>query len=330
MSYQAPERLPTYADVMAAATRLAGHAVRTPLLNAPLLDEITGCRTLVKPEMLQRTGSFKFRGAFNRMSMIPQEDRHKGVIAFSSGNHAQGVACAARDLGMSATIVMPADAPAIKIENTRAYGADVRLYDRYREDREKIGKELAAGTGATLVKPYDDLGIIAGQGTVGLEIAEQAAEIGHKPDIALVCCGGGGLSSGTALALKHDFPAIEIYSVEPAGFDDTARSLARGERVENEPGSRSICDALLASTPGEMTFALNSQHLSAGLSVTDEEVLQAMAVAFRTLKVVAEPGGAVALAAVLAGRIDVKGKTVAVVMSGGNVDPARFQEALAS
>ncbi|MCR9255158.1 MAG: threonine/serine dehydratase [Alphaproteobacteria bacterium] len=329
MSHQAPDPLPNPSDIIAAANRLAGHAVRTPLLNAPLLDDLVGTRVLVKPEMLQRTGSFKFRGAYNRISMIPEADREKGVIAFSSGNHAQGVACAARDFGIRATIVMPADAPHIKVENTRSYGADVRLYDRYRENRQAIGEALAAETGATLVKPYDDPGIIAGQGTVGLEIAEQAAELGMKPDIVLVCCGGGGLVSGTALALSEYLPHADVYSVEPAGFDDTARSLAAGERLENAPGAASICDALLASTPGELTFALISRFLKGGLMVTDTEALDAMAVAFRYLKLVSEPGGAVALAALLAGRVDVRGKTVAVVMSGGNVDPARFREALA-
>jgi len=330
MSYQAPNPLPTPSDIIEAANRLAGHAVRTPLLSAPLLDDAVGCHVLVKPEMLQRTGSFKFRGAFNRISMIPPADRQKGVIAFSSGNHAQGVACAARDFGIQATIVMPADAPRIKVDNTRAYGAEVVLYDRYREDRARVGRELAEKTGATLVKPYDDPGIIAGQGTVGLEIAEQAAELGRKPDIVLVCCGGGGLVSGTALALSEYLPAADVYSVEPVGFDDTARSLVAGERLENAPGATSICDALLASTPGELTFALNSRFLKGGLQVTDAEAMHAMAVAFRTLKVVAEPGGAVALAALLSGRVDVAGKTVAVVMSGGNVDPERFREALAA
>ncbi len=322
--------LPTIADIEAAAARLKGRAVRTPLLEAPLLNDALGGRLLVKPEMLQRSGSFKFRGAFNRLSLIPEAARGRGVVTYSSGNHAQGVALAARDLGMPATVIMPSDAPAIKVANTRAYGAEVIFYDRYSEVREEIGRKIAESRGATIVPPYDDPGVIAGQGTVGLEIAEQAAEKGAKLDAVLVCCGGGGLVSGTALAIADRLPGVPVYAVEPAGFDDTGRSLISGQRERNSPEARSICDALLAQTPGELTFALNARLLKGGLVVSDDEVRQAMAEAFRYLKVVVEPGGAVALAAALTGKLPVKGRTVAVVCSGGNVDADMFVAAIAA
>lgn len=323
MSAAAP--LPvTIADIEAAAARLHGHAVRTPLLRHPWLDEAVGGRLLVKAEPLQRTGSFKFRGAYNAVSQAGG----RPVVAYSSGNHAQGVAAAAALNGVAATIVMPADAPAIKINNTRRYGAEVVLYDRLGEDREAIGAAIAASTGAVLIKPYDALATIAGQGTVGLEMAEQAAELGLAPDLAVVCCGGGGLIAGTAIALCDRVPSIAVYAAEPVGFDDTARSLAAGQRVAVEPGAASLCDALLAPTPGELTFSINRQLLAGGVAVTDAEVLHAMRTAFELLKVVVEPGGAVALAAVLAGKLDVQGKTALVVLSGGNVDPAVYARCL--
>jgi threonine dehydratase len=318
------DRLPTCADVEAAAARLRGMARRTPLLESELLNERLGGRVLLKAECLQRTGSFKFRGAFNTISQIAAP----AVVAYSSGNHAQGVAAAARLLGKAATIVMPADAPAIKIANTRALGAEVRLYDRERESREAIGAEIAARTGAALVRPYDDARIIAGQGTAGLEIAEQAAELGVTLDAALIPCGGGGLIAGCGLALRARCPGLELYAVEPEGFDDTARSLAAGERLSNLPGARSICDALLVPTPGELTFALNRRQLTAGLVVSDDEAARAMMASFCDLKLVVEPGGAVALAAILAGRFEVRGRTVAVMLSGGNVDPELFARIL--
>ncbi|MBU0726766.1 MAG: threonine/serine dehydratase [Alphaproteobacteria bacterium] len=319
---------PRFEDIVAAAGRLEGYAVRTPLLEAPLLNAKLGGRLLVKPEMLQKTGSFKFRGAFNRLSLIPEGQRAAGVVAYSSGNHAQGVACAAAMLGLKATIIMPADAPAIKIANTRAYGAEVITYDRFGESREEIGARIATERGATIVRPYDDAGVIAGQGTIGLEIAAQAAELGATLDAVLVCCGGGGLVSGTALALSQRAPGVPVYAVEPAGFDDTARSLESGSRIANDMSNRSICDALLAEKPGEITFALNSVLLKGGLVVSDAEAQIGMATAFRYLKLVAEPGGAVALAAAITGKIDLTGKTVAVVCSGGNVDQATFEAAL--
>jgi threonine dehydratase len=319
------DRLPTFADVEAASERLRGIAVRTPLLEFEALNEQAGGRVLLKAECLQRTGSFKFRGAYNTISQIDAD----AVVAYSSGNHAQGVAAAARLLNKAATIVMPADAPAIKIENTKAYGAAVRLYDRARESREAIGAEIAAGSGAALIKPYDDPRIIAGQGTGGLEIAAQARDRGVEVDIALVPCGGGGLIAGCALALRAAFPGIAIHAVEPAGLDDTARSLEAGARQANAPDAISICDALLIPTPGELTFTINRQVLAGGLAVSDDEVRGAMAFAFRHLKLVIEPGGAVALAAVLSGKLPLEHRTAAVVLSGGNVDPALFATAIA-
>ena len=325
----APDGLPTIADVRDAATRLKGKAVRTPLLEAPLLNERVGGRILLKAECLQRTGSFKFRGAYNRIAQIPVRDRARGVVAFSSGNHAQGVACAARMLGLPATIVMPSDAPRMKIENTKTYGAKVVLYERFTEDRDAISKRIAEETGATIIRPFDDPGIIAGQGTIGLELAEQLAEADASPDAVTVCCGGGGLVSGTALALEETLPGVPVYAVEPADFDDTARSLKSGERLGNAPDARSICDALLSPTPGVLTFAINSRLLAGGIGVTDDEALEAMAAAFRYLKIMLEPGGAVSLAAVLTGKVPADGRTVAVVASGGNCDPDMFARALA-
>jgi len=316
--------LPSFADIEAAATRLAGHAVVTPLLEFPALNNELGGRILIKPETLQRTGSFKFRGAYNKISQLPQEAGAAGVVAYSSGNHAQGVAAAAALLGLPAAIVMPSDAPAIKIDNTRGYGAEVVLYDRYHEVREDVARVLAEERGATVVPPYEDPDIIAGQGTCGLETASQAAALGARLDTMLVCCGGGGLISGIALAMAELSPETAVYSVEPEGFDDTARSLAAGQRLENKPGAKSFCDAILTPTPGALTFALNRRLLAGGLAVSDAEVAAAMAYAFRSLKLVVEPGGAVALAAVLSRKLDLRGKTVALVLSGGNVDPRIF------
>ena len=322
--------LPGYDDVVAAAGRLAGVARRTPLLADTPLDALTGARILVKAESLQVTGSFKIRGAWNRLVQLTPAERARGVVAFSSGNHAQGVAFAARRLGISATIVMPADAPRPKMENTRALGAAVVTYDRLREDREAIAARLAAERGATVVPAFDDPHIVAGQGTVGLEIIEQAAEAGLVPDDVVVCCSGGRLASGVALAVHRHAPAARVWVAEPAGFDDTRRSLEAGERLANAPGGASICDALLAPTPGRITFAVMRGIVAGGLVASDQEVRAAMLAASRQLRLVAEPGGAVALAAVLAGRLPLQGRTVAVVLSGGNVDPELYREVLAA
>lgn len=317
-------------DIREAAGRIAKEAVLTPLLSSPALDAEVGATVLLKAETLQRSGSFKFRGAYNRLSMLTPEERRAGVVAWSSGNHAQGVAAAARIVGAQATIVMPSDAPAIKVENTRNYGAEVVFYDRYTQSREQISFALAQDRGAVVVPSFDDPFIIAGQGTVGLEIAEQAAAAGHSLDAFLCCCGGGGLIAGSATALNALSPHTRMYSVEPQAFNDTARSLAAGTRLSNPPDARSICDALLTPQPGELTFPINMSLLAGGLSVTDDDVRHAMSYAFRVLKLVVEPGGVVALAALLAGKIDLRGQTVAVVLSGGNVDPALFADVLSA
>src|SRR5712671_6046582 len=307
-------------DIDAAARVLAPFAVRTPLLSPPVLNERAGTRVFLKPEMLQRTGSFKFRGAFNKLSSIPPESRGGGVVAFSSGNHAQGVAHAAQLLNMRATIVMPSDAPLSKRERTKAYGAEVVLYDRDREDREAIARDIAARRGATLVRPYDDPHVIAGQGTVGKEIAEDMAALGIAPDIVVAPASGGGLVAGVATAIKARYPQAAVMSAEPEGFDDHARSLRAGRREPNRAEGRTICDALMATVPGEITFAINRRLLTQGVTATDEEVGAAVAFVFREFKLVVEPGGAVGLAALLAGRIEARCKTIVILLSGCNVD----------
>jgi threonine dehydratase len=316
-------------DIDAAARVLAPFVVRTPLLSSPVLNERAGTKVFLKPEMLQRTGSFKFRGAFNKLSSIPPGARGGGVVAFSSGNHAQGVAAAARMLNMPATIVMPADAPLSKRERTKAYGAEVVLYDRDREDREAIARDIAAKRDATLVRPYDDPFVIAGQGTVGREIAEDMAALGLTPDIVVAPASGGGLIAGVATAVKARYPQAMVMSGEPEAFDDHARSLRAGKREPHGAKDRTICDALMASIPGELTFAINSRLLTQGITASDAEVGIAVGFAFRELKLVVEPGGAVGLAALLAGRIDGRGKNVVIVLSGGNVDADLFAKLIA-
>jgi threonine dehydratase len=323
-----PPWRPALADIEDAAARLLGQAVRTPLLESPLLNRRLGMRLLVKAEVLQRTGSFKFRGAYNRISRLTPAELAAGVVAFSSGNHAQGVSEAARLCGAKAVIVMPSDAPATKIAGTRALGGEVVLYDREREDREAIGRRIAAERNLTLVPPYDDPWIIAGQGTAGLEIAQQCRELGVAPDVVMVCCSGGGLTAGIATAIKAMLPATAVYAVEPDGFDDTVRSLRAGERLSILPGQKSLCDALMTPTPGELTFAINRVLLAGAVSVSDAEVEAAMVAAFRHFKLVVEPGGAAALAAALAGKVAVAGKTVVAVATGGNVDPPLYAQIL--
>jgi len=316
------------AMIEAAAARLAGHARRTPLLDSPFLDEIAGRRVLVKAECLQHTGSFKFRGGWSAVSALDAELREQGVIAYSSGNHAQGVALAAKLHGVPSVIIMPADAPRLKIDNTRALGAEVVLYDRAREDRDAIGATLSAERGLTLIKPFDEPQVIAGQGTTGLEIAEQAAAAGVDAADVLVCCGGGGLTSGIALALAEKAPGLRVRTVEPEGFDDVARSLRSGRIERNDSQSGSICDAILTPSPGALTFPILQRLCSPGLAVPDEDCLRAMAAAFTRLKIVLEPGGAVALAAALYHPDQIAGDAVICVASGGNVDAEMFGRAL--
>lgn len=314
------------AMIEAAAARMQGHVRRTPLLNAPLLDKAIGRRVFVKAECLQVTGSFKARGGWSAISALTPETRARGVIAYSSGNHAQGVANAAARHQAPCVILMPSDAPQVKVANTRAYGAEVILYDRAGEDRDAIGARLSTERGLTLIKPYDDPQVIAGQGSVGLELAEQAAEAGIAQAPVFVCCGGGGLSSGIALALAARAPGLGVRTAEPQGFDDMARSLALGQRVRNDALNGSICDAILTPIPGELTFPVLSRLAGPGAVVTDDQALRAMALAFTHLRIVLEPGGAVALAAALFG--DGLPDTVVAVATGGNVDPATFATAL--
>ncbi|MBY0396112.1 MAG: threonine/serine dehydratase [Thermoleophilia bacterium] len=314
--------------IEAAARRLNGHARRTPLLSSPFLDRMAGRRVLVKAECLQHTGSFKFRGGWAAVSALPEAVRQRGVIAFSSGNHAQGVAHAARLHGVPAVIVMPADAPRLKIDNTRALGAEVILYDRATEDRDAIGARLAGERGLTLIKPYDEPEVIAGQGTAGLEIAEQAKAEGVTRGDVLVCCGGGGLTSGIALALEARAPGLRVRPAEPVGFDDVKRSLASGRIERNDRLSGSLCDAIVTPAPGRITFPILKRLCGPGLAVTDDEALRAMAVAFTRLKIVLEPGGAVSLAAALFRGDEIDGDAVIAVASGGNVDTGVFRLAL--
>ena len=314
--------------IRAAAQRIQGHARYTPLLSSPFLDEIAGRRVWVKPECLQHTGSFKFRGGWSALSALDEQTRAKGVIAFSSGNHAQGIALAARSHGVPSVIIMPSDAPALKITNTKALGAEVVLYDRDGESRDAIGAAMSKERGLTLIKPYDEPEVIAGQGTVGLEIAAQAAEHGVTKAEVIVCCGGGGLTSGIALALEADAPDMLVRPVEPEGFEDVARSLKDGVIRSNTATSGNICDAVITIQPGDITFPIMKRLCGSGLTVSEDEALQAMAQAFSRLKLVAEPGGAIALASALYRSDQITGDDVIVVISGGNVDAALFQTAL--
>lgn len=319
-----------FAAIERAAERLAGKAVHTPLLSNRALDQVTGRQVVLKPEMLQVAGSFKFRGAYNRVSRLSQAERAAGVIAWSSGNHAQGVAAAAAMEGVRARIVMPEDAPAIKLANTLALGAEVISYDRYSEDREAISYALAERDGGVIVPSFDDPHVIAGQGTAGLEIFQDARERGLAVDALLVCCGGGGLSAGCALAAAAMSPSTDVFCVEPEGYDDHARSLRSGNRESADTSLHSICDALLSPQPGDMTFAINRELLKGGLVVTEAEVKHAMRYAFSVLKLVVEPGGAVALAALLAGKLSDEYQSVAIMLSGGNVDPVLFADILST
>ena len=318
----------TLSDIQAAAGRLQGLSVETPLVESPALNARLGGRVLLKPETLQRAGAFKFRGAYNRLSQLTADERKRGVVAFSSGNHAQGVALAAQLVGCPALIVMPSDSPAVKVAGTRGFGAEIRFYDRFTEDRVAIADEIARERGCVVVPSYDDPHIIAGQGTLGLEIVEQARALGVTLDRVLCCVGGGGLIAGTSTAVKALSPSTQVWGVEPAGFDETRRSLISGQRETIDKDARSICDALLTPVPGELTFPINQRNLTGIVAVTDAEVAEAMRYAFSVLKLVVEPGGCVALAAALAGKIEVAEQSCAIVLSGGNVDPALFARIL--
>jgi threonine dehydratase len=312
---------PTAADIRAARQRITPRIVRTPMLRNAALDRLTGGAILIKPEVLQRTGSFKLRGATNALRRLPPDQLRRGVVAYSSGNHAQAIACAAHALGAPATIVMPSDAPAIKRAHTQAWGATIIAYDRATEDRGAIAARIVAETGAALIPPFEHPDVIAGQGTLALELAEDAAAAGLTMDSMLVCCGGGGLIAGCALAMADVSPATKLYAVEPEGWDDTARSLRAGERLANDMRGDTLCDALLTPTPGELTFSINRRLLTAGLVVSIPEIRAAMRFALEHLKLVVEPGGAVALAAALAGKFDTTQQTIGIVLSGGNIDP---------
>lgn len=314
--------------IRAAAARGRGRLRRTPLLSAAALDARAGRRVWVKAECLQVTGSFKARGAWAAVSSLAPEALARGVLAFSSGNHAQGVAWAAAAHGAAAVILMPSDAPRVKVEGTRALGAEVVLYDRLTQDRAVLGAAIAEARGLTIIPPYDHPEVIAGQGTTGLEIAQDAAEAGIRSAEVLVCCGGGGLASGIALALSAEAPDFATRTVEPSGFDDMARSLREGERQTNPQPTGSICDAILTPRPGEMTFPILRNLAGAGLAVSDDEALRAMSLAFAHLNVVLEPGGAVALAAALFHGDELGAEDVIAVASGGNVEPTLFAEAI--
>lgn len=311
----------SFEGVRDAARQIAGVAVRTPLIESPALNERLGGRVLMKAETLQYAGAFKFRGAYNRISRLSEAEKTRGVVAYSSGNHAQAVAAAARLVGTSAIIVMPADSPRVKVEGVIGFGGEVRLYDRYTESREAIGEEIASTRGSILVRPFDDPFIIEGQGTTGLEIIEQAGDI--RLDQLLCGASGGGLMAGINLAMAALSPETTVYGVEPADYNDTQISLKAGERTTHAPAPGTICDALMTDRPGELTFPIN-RRLAGILTVTDAEVAEAVRFAFRHLKLVVEPGGAVSLAALLSGKISTRGLTTAIVLSGGNVDPALF------
>ena len=320
--------LPTLDDIHAAAGRIAPHAVRTPLVSNAALDARVGGRVFLKCENLQRTNSFKFRGACNAIASLSPAERARGVVAISSGNHAQGIAEAARLFGVRATVVMPADAPATKRRRTLQSGAVIVDYDRATEDRDLIAAGIVATTGAILIHPFNDPRVIAGQGTAGLEIAEDCLAMDIRPDAVVVPCGGGGLSAGVGLAVRARFPATAIVLAEPAGFDDYARSLAAGHPVANAGATGSVQDALLAPSPGALGFAINRQNEASAVAVSDDEALAAVAYAAREMKLIVEPGGAAALAAVLEGRIEPHGRTTVVILSGGNIDDAMLQRAL--
>ncbi len=321
---------PTFNDILDAVKNIKNIAVKTPLLESSLLNKIIGGRVLFKAEVLQKTGSFKFRGALHTISSLSNEQKNNGVVAFSSGNHAQGVALAASLAGIKSTIIMPKDAPLIKINNTKEFGADIILYDRYSEDREEITTEFAKKNGASIIKPYDAALTIAGQATIGVEIAEQCNELNIMPDYLLAPCGGGGLMAGICLSMAKILPKVKLYCVEPDEYDDTKRSLETGNRQCNSGNIKTYCDAIVTPTPGEYTFPINKKYLSGGFAVSDKQVAKAVINAFEYLKLVVEPAGAVGLAALIANKLPLQGKTAVVILSGGNVDADMFKNILTS
>ena len=314
----------SFKNIDIAYSQIQNNVIRTPLVSSEYINKELRSNIFFKLENLQITGSFKFRGAFFKISLLTNEEKSRGVVAYSSGNHAQAVAYASNILGINAKIVMPKNAPLIKIDNTKKYGAEIVLYDPISENREKIGEEIAKIEKRILIKPYDDENIIAGQGTSGKEIVEELINLGEKPDLYLCCCGGGGLIAGTSTYMKHKFKNIKCYAVEPENFNDTQISLINNNITPNKKLSYSICDALLAEQPGDITFAINKQNLSGGLTVSDDEVKQTIVELAESLKIVVEPGGAVAAAALLNNKIDVKDQTIVVMISGGNIDSDFF------
>ena len=318
----------SYQDITQAAFRINGFATKTPLLESKLVNERLGGRVLFKAECLQVTGSFKFRGAFNKLSKLASVSKLKGVVAYSSGNHAQGVAAAAAHFGVSATIVMPSDAPKIKIANTKALGANVVLYERNKEDRNVIGQRLSKAHDLILIPPYNDADIMAGQGTIGLAIAQQLNAMNIKCDQTIGPVGGGGLMSGSATALNHHFPGMHLWGAEPEGYDDAARSLSAGKILANEHTTACICDSIITPMVGDLPFPIMQRHLKGAKSASESYVLEAMNICMQQLKLVVEPGGCIGLAAILNNSLDVKDKTTVVILSGANADPAMLSRAL--
>lgn len=317
---------PTYAHVLDAAKRLEGYAVKTPLLHSDVIDALIGAEVHFKAECLQHVGAFKYRGARNRLAAMSDAERKRGVVAFSSGNHAQGVARAAKELGIDAVIVMPSDAPEVKIAGVKRDGAKIISYDRLTESREEIAAEIARTEGRTVVPSYDDPFIIAGQGTVGLEIARSDQEF----DALVTCLGGGGLCAGISLAMQAESPKTEIFGAEPTEYNDHQMSLRTGQRTAIDNPGPTLCDAIMTPTPGELTWPINSQSLKDVFDVSDEDCLYAMKLAKTHLDVTLEPGGAAAMAAVVTGRLPSHYKRIAVILSGGNVDPEVMERAMAS
>ena len=320
--------LPEFQDVLDAHDRIKDQAVRTPLLRAYALEKALGANKIyIKAECLQRTGSFKFRGAYNALVSLSEEERSQGVVAVSSGNHAQGIATSAAMLGIKATIIMPKDVPATKLERTKAAGADVIFFDRYSESRDEVCNRVLAERGGVFVPPFDYAPVIAGQGTAALEVVEQLKAEKEKPSHVLICAGGGGLAAGQGLVFEKKFPKAKLFTVEPDGYDDVKRSLETGEVQTADTSKKTICDAIMTEKPGTLNWPIVQRCFHGGLSVSDDDALRAVAYAFSELKIAAEPGGAVALAAALAGKLELRNKTAVIYVSGGNIDSSTLLRA---